>query len=53
MNPDAEVTFLQRATEQNFTITPADADARALDRMREVREDDSLRLKIRIEELSA
>jgi hypothetical protein len=38
--------------EVNFMIAPADADARALARMREVKEDDSLRLKIRIEELS-
>ena len=52
-NPDREVTFLQRAMEVNFTITPADADARALARMSELKVDDSLRLKIRIEELSA
>lgn len=39
--------------EVNFTITPADADARALARMSELKVDDSLRLKIRIEELSA
>jgi hypothetical protein len=53
VNPVTEVTFLQRATEVNFTTTPVDADLRALVRMREVREDDSLRLRIRIEELSA
>jgi hypothetical protein len=50
-NTDTEVTFLQRATEVNFKITPSDADARALIRMREVEADDSRRLKIRFEEL--
>jgi len=52
-NPVTEVTFLQRATEVNFEVTPEDADIRALARMRAVRADLSLRLKIRLEELSA
>jgi hypothetical protein len=51
-NADTEITFLQRATEINFKITPSDADARALARMREVEEDESRRLKIRLEELT-
>lgn len=51
-DPDAEVTFLQRATEINFKITPADADARASARMREVEADDTCRLRIRFEELA-
>jgi hypothetical protein len=49
---DKEVTFLQRATENNFKVTPSDACARALVRMNAVQEDDFRRILIRLDELA-
>lgn len=46
-----EVTFLHRATENDMVVTPRNADKRAAARMKEVVQDDALRLKIRVEDL--
>lgn len=51
-DPAKEVTFLQRAQEDNFDIIPRDADTRAASRMQEVVSDDGKRLKIRFEDLA-
>jgi hypothetical protein len=48
---DNEVTFLHRATEKDMIVTPRDADKRAAARMKEVLQDDSRRLKIRVKNL--
>jgi hypothetical protein len=51
-DPEREVTFLERAHEENFRIVPADASARALVRMKQIQTDDLHRMRIDVDALA-